>query len=54
VAVVLQQAILPTRTPNTPGLHVVARYQPASAGHQVGGGWYDIIPPASSPFRTER
>lgn len=44
MSVVLQQAMLPSRIPDVPGMHVAVRYQPARVGHQVGGDWYDAMP----------
>ncbi|WP_327232918.1 SpoIIE family protein phosphatase [Streptomyces sp. NBC_01317] len=44
MAVGLQEAMLPARIEDVPGLRVAARYRPARAGHQVGGDWYDVLP----------
>ncbi|QKW30595.1 SpoIIE family protein phosphatase [Streptomyces seoulensis] len=40
----LQRTLLPRRLPRLPGAEAVARYLPATAGLEVGGDWYDVIP----------
>ncbi|MFI2433432.1 SpoIIE family protein phosphatase [Streptomyces sp. NPDC018693] len=40
----LQRQLLPRRLPKLPGGVAVARYLPATAGLEVGGDWYDVIP----------
>ncbi|MFL5839210.1 MAG: SpoIIE family protein phosphatase [Thermoleophilaceae bacterium] len=40
----LQRALLPTRLPQLPGVHVAARYLPGGMGSDVGGDWYDVFP----------
>ncbi|MFJ5262250.1 SpoIIE family protein phosphatase [Streptomyces sp. NPDC088387] len=40
----LQRQLLPRRLPQLPGATAVARYLPATAGLEVGGDWYDVIP----------
>ncbi|MEV7322305.1 SpoIIE family protein phosphatase [Streptomyces sp. NPDC093970] len=40
----LQRALLPRRLPRLPGGLAVARYLPTTAGLEVGGDWYDVIP----------
>ncbi|MFJ9738489.1 SpoIIE family protein phosphatase [Streptomyces sp. NPDC101166] len=40
----LQRQLLPRRLPRLPGAVAVARYLPATAGLEVGGDWYDVIP----------
>jgi PAS domain S-box-containing protein len=40
----LQRALLPTRLPQLPGVHVAARYLPGGMGADVGGDWYDVFP----------
>ncbi|MFF0221450.1 SpoIIE family protein phosphatase [Streptomyces sp. NPDC004629] len=40
----LQRALLPRRLPRLPGGVAVARYLPTTAGLEVGGDWYDVIP----------
>ncbi|MFB8774832.1 SpoIIE family protein phosphatase [Streptomyces broussonetiae] len=40
----LQRQLLPRRLPKLPGAEAVARYLPATAGLEVGGDWYDVIP----------
>ena len=36
--------LLPRRLPELPGAVAVARYLPTTAGLEVGGDWYDVIP----------
>lgn len=40
----LQRQLLPRRLPTLPGAVAVARYLPTTAGLEVGGDWYDVIP----------
>ncbi|WP_442819042.1 SpoIIE family protein phosphatase [Streptomyces sp. NBC_01235] len=40
----LQRQLLPRRLPLLPGGVAVARYLPATAGLELGGDWYDVIP----------
>ncbi|QEV42593.1 PAS sensor protein [Streptomyces nodosus] len=40
----LQRALLPRRLPRLPGGEAVARYLPTTAGLELGGDWYDVIP----------
>ncbi|MBV1936144.1 SpoIIE family protein phosphatase [Streptomyces sp. BV286] len=40
----LQRTLLPRRLPPLPGAEAVARYLPTTAGLEVGGDWYDVIP----------
>ncbi|MDX3244217.1 SpoIIE family protein phosphatase [Streptomyces sp. ME18-1-4] len=40
----LQRQLLPRRLPPLPGATAVARYLPATAGLELGGDWYDVIP----------
>ncbi|WP_432091932.1 SpoIIE family protein phosphatase [Streptomyces sp. NRRL F-5630] len=40
----LQQAMLPRAIPDVPGAEVAVRYRAASAGRDVGGDWYDLVP----------
>ncbi|WP_246562361.1 SpoIIE family protein phosphatase [Streptomyces roseirectus] len=40
----LQRQLLPRSLPRLPGGEAVARYLPATAGLEVGGDWYDVIP----------
>ncbi|MEV1063575.1 SpoIIE family protein phosphatase [Streptomyces sp. NPDC050263] len=40
----LQRQLLPRRLPRLAGAVAVARYLPATAGLDVGGDWYDVIP----------
>ena len=40
----LQRNLLPDVIPAVGGWDVAARYRPASAGHEVGGDWYDVVP----------
>ncbi|MGW7052814.1 ATP-binding SpoIIE family protein phosphatase [Streptomyces sp. NPDC054887] len=39
----LQRSLLPRGTPSTPGLRVHSEYAPSTAGHGVGGDWYDVV-----------
>jgi serine phosphatase RsbU (regulator of sigma subunit)/anti-sigma regulatory factor (Ser/Thr protein kinase) len=43
-AVTLQRGLLPHETPILEGLDVAWRYEPGTAGTEVGGDWFDIIP----------
>ncbi|WP_240529577.1 SpoIIE family protein phosphatase [Streptomyces mangrovisoli] len=43
-ALTLQRSLLPGRPPETKGLEVAFRYQPAGATTEVGGDWFDVIP----------
>ncbi|MFJ5532990.1 SpoIIE family protein phosphatase [Streptomyces sp. NPDC093261] len=40
----LQRALLPRRLPRLPGADAVGRYLPTTAGLELGGDWYDVIP----------
>ncbi|MEV6805214.1 SpoIIE family protein phosphatase [Streptomyces sp. NPDC051132] len=40
----LQRSLLPRRLPRLTGGAAVARYLPTTAGLEVGGDWYDVIP----------
>ncbi|MET8946098.1 SpoIIE family protein phosphatase [Streptomyces sp. NPDC004542] len=40
----LQRTLLPRRLPKLSGAVAVARYLPTTAGLEVGGDWYDVIP----------
>ncbi|GGV39039.1 hypothetical protein GCM10010293_43440 [Streptomyces griseoflavus] len=40
----LQRQLLPRRLPRLPGAVAVARYLPSTAGLELGGDWYDVIP----------
>jgi anti-sigma regulatory factor (Ser/Thr protein kinase)/PAS domain-containing protein len=40
----LQRQLLPRRLPALPGAVAVARYLPSTAGLELGGDWYDVIP----------
>ncbi|MFF5336588.1 SpoIIE family protein phosphatase [Streptomyces sp. NPDC013181] len=44
LATMLQRSLLPRRLPALAGGAAVARYLPATAGLEVGGDWYDVIP----------
>ncbi|MFD5427669.1 SpoIIE family protein phosphatase [Streptomyces sp. NPDC127084] len=44
LATMLQRSLLPRKLPELPGGEAVARYLPATAGLEVGGDWYDVIP----------
>ncbi|MEV8326235.1 SpoIIE family protein phosphatase [Kitasatospora sp. NPDC056731] len=39
----LQQALLPHRLPDVPGIRIAARYLPGTQGMEIGGDWYDAI-----------
>ncbi|SOB79433.1 PAS domain S-box-containing protein [Streptomyces sp. 1331.2] len=39
----LQQALLPHRLPEVPGIRTAARYLPGTQGMEIGGDWYDVI-----------
>ena len=40
----LQRQLLPRRLPELPGAVAVTRYLPSTAGLELGGDWYDVIP----------
>ena len=44
IAQTLQRGLLPERLPEIPGMQLAARYLAGSAGLEVGGDWYDVIP----------
>lgn len=44
IAQTLQRSLLPERLPEIPGMDMAVRYLPGSAGLEVGGDWYDVIP----------
>ncbi|MFD7880074.1 SpoIIE family protein phosphatase [Streptomyces sp. NPDC059766] len=44
----LQRQLLPRRLPQLPGGVAVARYLPTTAGLELGGDWYDVIPLADN------
>ncbi len=43
-AIALQRGLLPHETPAVEGLDIAWRYEPGTAGTEVGGDWFDIIP----------
>ena len=43
-ALTLQRSLLPPALPALPGLTVAHRYLPGTAGAEVGGDWYDLVP----------
>ena len=43
-ALTLQRSLLPSALPDLPGLTVAHRYLPGTAGAEVGGDWYDLVP----------
>jgi PAS domain S-box-containing protein len=43
VSETLQRSLLPRSLPSHESVRVVARYQPAQQGVEVGGDWYDVI-----------
>jgi PAS domain S-box-containing protein len=42
-AVTLQRSLLPHSLPRARGVELAARYEPAAAGTEVGGDWYDAV-----------
>jgi PAS domain S-box-containing protein len=42
-AVTLQRALLPRSLPRVRGVEFAALYEPAAAGIEVGGDWYDVV-----------
>ncbi|HEY5834155.1 SpoIIE family protein phosphatase [Streptomyces sp.] len=44
LATMLQRSLLPRTLPDLPSGVAVARYLPATAGLEVGGDWYDVLP----------
>lgn len=44
VAEALQNSLLPENLPELPGVELAARYVSGTAGVEVGGDWYDVIP----------
>ena len=44
VATTLQRSLLPTSLPQVAGLELAWHYRPGTAGTQVGGDWFDVIP----------
>ena len=42
-AVILQRSLLPESLPEVEGLRFAARYEPAAAGLEVGGDWYEVV-----------
>lgn len=44
IAQTLQRSLLPDRLPEVQGMRFAARYLPGSAGLEVGGDWYDVLP----------
>ncbi|HYR63638.1 MAG TPA: PAS domain S-box protein [Actinomycetota bacterium] len=44
IAQTLQRSLLPELLPEIPGIGLAARYLPGSAGLEVGGDWYDVVP----------
>ncbi len=43
VAETLQQALLPQRLPDIPGLEIAVRYVAGVSGVDIGGDWYDVV-----------
>jgi PAS domain S-box-containing protein len=43
-AIALQHGLLPGDVPAVEGLEIVWRYEPGTAGTEVGGDWFDVIP----------
>jgi serine phosphatase RsbU (regulator of sigma subunit)/DNA-binding response OmpR family regulator/anti-sigma regulatory factor (Ser/Thr protein kinase) len=44
VAAILQRSLLPDRLPGIPGVELTGAYHAGTAGVEVGGDWYDVIP----------
>jgi GAF domain-containing protein/anti-sigma regulatory factor (Ser/Thr protein kinase) len=44
IAETLQRSVLPDRLPDVDGLELAGRYLPGTAGVDVGGDWFDVIP----------
>jgi len=44
IALTLQRSLLPATLPAVEGLEVATRYLPGTAGTEVGGDWFDLIP----------
>ena len=44
IADTLQTALLPRSFDDIEGIEVAARYEPAEAGFNAGGDWYDVVP----------
>jgi GAF domain-containing protein len=44
IAETLQRSMLPDRLPDVDGVSLAARYVPGTAGMEVGGDWFDVLP----------
>ena len=44
VAAILQRSLLPDQLPAMPGVELIGSYHAGTAGVEVGGDWYDVIP----------
>jgi PAS domain S-box-containing protein len=44
IAETLQHSLLPDRLPDRDDIDLATRYRPGTAGLQVGGDWYDVVP----------
>jgi PAS domain S-box-containing protein len=44
IALTLQRSLLPAHLPEPEGLEVASAYLPGTAGTEVGGDWFDLIP----------
>ena len=44
IAETLQRSVLPESLPSVDGIELAARYLPGTAGVDVGGDWFDVIP----------
>lgn len=42
-ALTLQRSLLPQALPSLPGIEFEACYEPATAGYEVGGDWYEVV-----------
>jgi len=50
VAETLQHALLPAQMPVIPGMQIAVRYLPGTAGVDIGGDWYDVVPLGEGRF----
>ncbi len=50
VAQTLQHALLPAQMPVIPGMQIAVRYLSGTAGVDIGGDWYDVVPLSGGRF----
>ncbi len=50
VAQTLQHALLPAQMPVIPGMQIAVRYLSGTAGVDIGGDWYDVVPLSDGRF----